>query len=174
MKWLFHVIFISVLLTSATTNAYSCSCEGWSTKKKLHKAQLVFVGEVVEIANNKNTDPFLSVSIKFKVDRYWKGIKESYVTLVSAPPVCCTCGLAVQIGLKFLVYGFKLDDGQLETNLCTSEPLDSETATDELRVLGRAKILKPTGSRSQATPNKSLDASGGSVFLNLIGAAMLE
>jgi hypothetical protein len=135
-------MFISLSLASSATTAYSCSCDFWKAQKKLHKAQVVFVGEVVEITTNNDKEPSHSVSIKFTIDRYWKGIKEPYITVVSAPAVCCTCGLAVKIGVRFLIYGFRLENGELETSLCTSEALDSEVAAEQLKALGRAKVLK--------------------------------
>jgi hypothetical protein len=102
---------------------------------------VVFVGEVVEITTNNDKEPS-SVSIKFTIDRYWKGIKEPNITVVSAPAVCCTGGLAVKIGVRFLIYGFRLENGELETSLCSSEALDSEAAAEELKALGRAKVLR--------------------------------
>ena len=142
MKRLFRIIFASIFLALTATAAYPCSCEFWKPQKKLRKASAVFVGEVVEIGTN-NTDRFLTVSIKFKVDRYWKGIKESQVTVISAAGICCTCGLRVEIGGKFLIYAFKFESGQLETSLCMSLRLDSEVAADEIKILGRGKTLKP-------------------------------
>lgn len=136
--WIRSILVASIVVFGAAT-VYPCSCDFWKPEKKFRKARAVFVGEVVAIGSN-DKDEFATVAIKFKIDRYWKGIKEPFITVVSAPGVCCTCGLRVRVGQKFLIYAFKTDDDQLETSLCDSGPL--EHSQDELRVLGKSKLLK--------------------------------
>jgi len=68
--------------------------------------------------------------------------------VVSAPGICCTCGLAVSVGLKYLIYAFKTENDQIETSLCMSAPLDAERSQHELRVLGNGKILKTRPARN--------------------------
>ena len=147
MNTLFRIIFTCIVGFSAVI-IYPCSCEFWKPQKKLRKANAVFVGEVVAVESN-NKDRFASVGIKFKVDRYWKGIKDQYVTVVSAPDVCCTCGLAVHVGLKYLIYAFKTEGGQIETSLCMSARLDAQRSQDELRVLGKGKLLRGSSDASE-------------------------
>jgi hypothetical protein len=120
-------------------NVYPCSCEFWSARKKLRKAKVVFVGEVIETTcqdaschDNK---------ITFKVEKYWKGVIEQQVTVSSAPPVCCTCGLKVNKGDNVLVYAYRTDNGELETSLCSSIRISNEFADKELKELGKAKTL---------------------------------
>ena len=141
MKRFVRILLLICIVAFCEATVYPCSCEVWKPEKKLRKARAVFVGEVIAIDSNAK-DRFATVSIKFKADRYWKGIKEPYITVVSAPGICCTCGLAVSVGLKFLVYAFKTENDQIETSLCMSAPLDAERSQDELRVLGKGKTLK--------------------------------
>ena len=141
MKPFVRIVLLTCIVAFCAATVYPCSCEVWKPEKKLRKARAVFVGEVVAIGSN-DKDSFATVSIKFKVYRYWKGIKEPYISVVSAPGICCTCGLAVSVGLKYLIYAFKTENDQIETSLCMSAPLDADRSQDELRVLGKGKIPK--------------------------------
>ena len=119
---------------------YSCSCEFWSARKKLIRAKAVFVGEVIGVTCEDASCP--NNKITFKVEKFWKGVIEQQVTVLSAPPVCCTCGLKVNKGDKVLVYAYETDNGELETSLCSSIRTGSEIADKELKELGKAKTLK--------------------------------
>ena len=153
MRNLFRASLLFCLMIFATSVVYPCSCDFMKPQKKLKEARAVFIGEVVEIGSN-DKDKMLSVSIKFKVERYWKGIKEPYITVISAPGICCTCGLAVKVGAKYLIYAFDFENGQIETSLCTSAALESERSTEELKVLGKSKVLKSSSSPSlKASPD---------------------
>ena len=148
---LFRVAFLLCFMSLAAAVAYPCSCEFMKPKKKLKEARAVFIGEVVEIGHN-DRDRHASVAVRFKVERYWKGIKEPYVTVVTAPGICCTCGLKVEVGVQYLIYAFPLENGQLETSLCDSAPAESERSIEELRVLGKGKVLKSNLSLSPTAP----------------------
>lgn len=130
--------FLVVALLGA--DIYSCSCEFWSARKKLRKAKIVFVGEVLSTTCQKVSCQ--ENMITFKVEKYWKGVKESQVQIYSAPPVCCTCGLQVGNGDKVLVFAFKGEGEKLETSLCSSTRVGTEIANKEMRELGNAKYLK--------------------------------
>ena len=140
MKPFLRGILLFGIVAFSVAAVYPCTCEIWRPQKKLRKARVVFIGELIETGTN-DKDNSETVSIKFKVDRYWKGIKEPYSTVVSAPEVCCTCGLPINIGAKYLIYAFAMDNGQLETSTCMSARLDAERSQDELRILGKAKFL---------------------------------
>jgi hypothetical protein len=111
-----------------------------SPSKKLRKAKAVFVGEALEIGSNDKSADF-PVTIRFKVERYWKGAKQENITVVTTPLACCTCALGATVGVKYLIYAFETEEGELETSLCTS--IAYERAVDELKVLGKGKKLKP-------------------------------
>lgn len=78
--------------------------------------------------------------MKFKVEKYWKGVKETFITVVGAPATAGACGLPVKVGEKYLIYAFKSDEGQLETSFCASRWL--ELAKEDFKVLGKGKKLK--------------------------------
>ncbi|MBC7900040.1 MAG: hypothetical protein H7070_08295 [Saprospiraceae bacterium] len=106
--------------------------------KKLRKAKVAFVGEVVEIGRNDKSER-AAVAIKFKVLRYWKGVKEQFITVVGAPASAGACGLPVKMRENYLIYAFKSGD-VFETSFCDSRWL--ELATEDLAVLGKGKELK--------------------------------
>jgi hypothetical protein len=120
-------------------DVYPCSCEIWSARKKYRKAKAVFVGEVIRTTCQDASCP--DNKITFKVEKYWKGVTEQQITVLSAPPICCTCGLKVNEGDKVLVYAYKTGNGELETTLCSSIRIGNEFADKELKELGKAKTL---------------------------------
>lgn len=138
MKNLIRAIFLLTFVLLFNSAVYPCDCTITEPSEKLREAEAVFVGQVVEIGSNDKSG-WATVSIKFKVERYWKGIKEQFVTVASAPGICCTCGLPVKIGEKFLIYAYE-NNGQLETSLCTS--LGLEYAKEELKIIRKGKKLK--------------------------------
>ena len=67
-------------------------------------------------------------------------MKEQFITVVGAPAAAGACGLPVKIGKKYLIYAFKTEEGQLDSDLCASREL--ELAADDLTVIGNGKELK--------------------------------
>ena len=139
MKNIIRTILLLTFVALSATAVYPCSCEFWKPSKKLRKAKVVFVGEAIEIGSNDKSS-WATVSVKFKVERYWKGVKEQFVTVVGAPGAAGACGLPVEIGKKYLIYAFKMDEDQLETSFCASRWL--ERAEEDLAVIGKGKELK--------------------------------
>ena len=142
MQSIFKTVFVVSFVMLAATVVHPCTCNFMKPEKKLRKARAVFVGEVVAVGSNSE-DSWATVAIKFKVEKYWKGVGDPHITVVSAPGICCTCGLKVVSGAKYLIYAFKMENGQLETDLCVSRPVESEVYQEELRVLGKGKLPKP-------------------------------
>jgi hypothetical protein len=140
MKNLFRTVLLLTFVALSASAVYPCVCEIMKPSKKLRKAKAVFIGEVVEIGRNDKSEQ-ASVAVKFKVERYWKGVKEQFVTVVGAPAAAGACGLPVEIGKKYLIYAFKMEEGQLETSFCDSRWIDR--ATEDLAFLGKGKELKP-------------------------------
>ena len=139
MKVLIRIILLFIFLTLFISIACACDCDTGTPSEKLRTAKVVFVGKVVAIGNN-DKDNWATVAIKFKVERYWKGVKEKYITIVSAPGICCTCGLPVTLNAKWLIYASETEVGQLATSICGS--ISFEYATEDLREIGKGKKLK--------------------------------
>lgn len=139
MKILIKTVILSTIVLLVTLTVYPCECVVMKTEKKLRKAKAVFVGEVVEIGSNEKSE-WATVAVRFKVERYWKGIKEQFITVVGVSETAGACGLPVEVGEKYLIYAFKFDEGQLITSFCSSRSL--ENAKDDLSVIGDGKKLK--------------------------------
>lgn len=139
MKNLFRTILLLTFVGLSASAVYPCVCEIVKPEKKLRKAKAVFIGEVVEIGRNDKPE-WAAVAVKFKVERYWKGVKEEFITVVGAPATAGACGLPVEMGEKYLIYAFKMDEDRLETSFCDSRRL--ELAKDDLAFLGKGKVLK--------------------------------
>lgn len=139
MKKILSLLFLGLIFSLTAPAVYPCVCEIMKPGKKLRKAKAVFVGEVVEIGGNDKSE-WATVAVKFKVDGYWKGVREQFVTVVGAPASAGTCGLPVEVGKKYLIYAFKIDEDQLETSFCVSRRLD--LAEEDLVVIGKGKELK--------------------------------
>lgn len=140
MKNLFRIVLLLTFVGLSASAVYPCVCAIVKPEKKLRKAKAVFIGEVVEIGRNEKPE-WAAVAVKFKVERYWKGVKEEFITVVGAPATAGACGLPVKMGEKYLIYAFKMDEDQLSTDFCASRRL--ELAKDDLAFLGKGKVLKP-------------------------------
>lgn len=137
MKKCIRTIVFFIIFAFSTSAVYPCSCDFSSPRKKLRKAKAVFIGEVIEIGeNDKSTD--FPVTMKLKIEWRWKGAKETSITVVTTDDYCY--GIHTSEGEKFLIYAYKTKEGQLETNLCVSMPLES--ATDDLKIIGKGKEPK--------------------------------
>lgn len=138
MKKIIRTVLLLTFVALMASVAYPCQCNIMKASKKLRKAKAVFVGEVIEIGSNDRKDG-LTVSVKFKVDRYWKGVKEQFVTVIGYSGAAGACGLPVELNEKYLIYAFKYED-QLETSFCVSRNL--ERATEDLSIIGEGKKFK--------------------------------
>jgi hypothetical protein len=137
IKNLIRLVLLSTFVMLTASTVYPCVCDIMSPRKTQRKAKAVFIGEVVEIGENDK-----KAAAKFKIERYWKGVKEQFLIVVGDPSSAGACGLPVEIGRKYLIYAFKTGDGELETSFCASRRLDR--AAEDLAVIGKGKefILK--------------------------------
>lgn len=110
MKYFCKIIFSFVLIFFSYQTVYPCTCKDPSQRKTFRKAKAVFVGTVVEVkeSNNKNVADFLGMQkvydIKFKVEKSWKGIKDSEITVVSDNGYIACPGNVFVIGKEFMIY----------------------------------------------------------------------
>ena len=93
------------LLALSGPGAYACSCANLSQREKFRKADCIFLGEVIEIAES-NTEGFAWV-VRFKVEKRWKGpkIPESIVNFTYDTPGWCG-DLNLALGKRFLIYAY--------------------------------------------------------------------
>jgi hypothetical protein len=116
--------------------AYACTCLQLSAGEKLKESEAVFVGEVLAVSKDLEKQ---TMAINFKVERYWKGVTYHEVLVVTYLPGPGSCGLWAEVGDKYLIYASRKK--QLHTSACTS--LRLKAATEDLKKLGKGKVLKP-------------------------------
>jgi hypothetical protein len=99
------ILFLSLLVLSAS-NAHACSCADPSQREKFRKADYVFLGQVVDIADS-NVEDF-GYAVKFKIEKQWKGPKmpEPIVDFTYDRPGWCG-DLNLAKGERFLIYAYR-------------------------------------------------------------------
>ena len=102
-------------------------------KNPYKSSKAVFFGEVVEIVQDLGDTRI----IKLKVEKYWKGVKDESINVVTTGVL--PCGYNFRVGRKYLIYAGQ-ENGQLETAPCRI--LHAAAAEDELEKLGRGKTPK--------------------------------
>ena len=154
MKSLIRAIFLLITVSVCSQAAYACMCIPPKNPYKVSKA--VFFGELVEIVQPDLRSPRV---VKFKVEKYWKGVKDESVSIMTT--AVAPCGYNFRVGEKYLIYAGE-EKGQLETSPCRI--LAEDVAEKDLKKLGKGKIPKSSVSLSfDALPNNSLNRSANSV-----------
>ncbi len=84
---------VLVLLTNPfvliNTVGYACSCaDPLTPRREMKKARAVFAGEVIEIKeeltqSKELTDAKYLCTVRFKVERYWKGINSPEIVVLT-------------------------------------------------------------------------------------------
>lgn len=137
------IVFSIILLNSAPTVSYACSCvEPGPVEGELELSSVVFSGKVIEMKDvNKNNlsqssvDP---IAIVFEVDESWKGLNQTQVLVYTARD-SASCGYEFTLNEDYLVFAQETD-GELRVGLCSgTTPL---TANLDMTALGKSE--KPT------------------------------
>jgi hypothetical protein len=153
--------------------ALGCICNGppETTEVALKHYDAVFAGRVLRIKyprtkRTRNRVVFLDrvIYVTLRVERTWKSADSEEITIVTP---FSDCYYRFKVNQEYLVWAYSSSQlpNTLETDLCArTDKLTN--ATRDLNALGDGRA---PGAR--AKHNKSLDASGGSAFPNLLGAA---
>jgi hypothetical protein len=150
---LYSPLILAALLTPSLVSACTCICkkygDGNPAAMKNHSSA-VFVGEVVESGEPtkpKDQKNFIGVIVKFRVERYWKGVQQQEIT-VRMSWACCNHPNP-KVGSKYLVYAV----GKNRETTCTrTQTLD--LSSEDLRVLGPGKTFDEP---NRATGNSPSD-----------------
>ena len=111
------LLLILGLFVGNAADVYPCSCASQSQRERFRKADFVFLGQVTEIADS-HLDYFVH-AVKFKVERQWKGRKESELIVnfdFDNPGWCGDLNLAQ--GKQFLVYAYRQSEGVVSYTDC--------------------------------------------------------
>jgi hypothetical protein len=137
--------------------ANSCTCSDLrSPRKELRKAKAVFIGEVIGVdEKTMATSGELNFlyKITFKVKLYWKGIKESEVTVMSDQGLLPCSGFAFREAKEYLVYAHGKD--LIVITGCSRNKL-VENASEDLKELGTGMTPKDSVSVESHLISQSL------------------
>jgi hypothetical protein len=140
-------LIVAALLTPTLVSACTCVCKTYGDGSPMamkHHSAAVFVGEVLDVAapTSESMKGYFGFAVKFRVERYWKGVKTQEITVYMS--LSCCGSPHPEIGNKFLVYAV---GKMLETGCTRTRPLDA--VADDLRALGPAKrmnsVMKQAG-----------------------------
>jgi hypothetical protein len=145
------------ILSAGASSVYACECAGrGSPRKELRQAGAVFTGEIVQVVPVEHSTRYL---IKFKVEKFWKGVGGEFITVTSLGGLC---GIPFSVGEGWLVYAY---DKDLWTDNC-SRTKRVENASEDLRALGRGKRPKIKSNGVGAVPpNNGMHPTANSVAL---------
>ena len=145
MKKLFLLLFVvGSLLFINTPLVNACSCIVPDSQLDLLEiSDAVFLGRVLDI--DRKFEGY-GYSVKFEVEKYWKGIFENNV-IIGTGFGGGDCGYRFENGEDYLVYAY--GDNTLSTNSCSRTKLLA-SAQDDLRELGEGNL--PTNSGSNYVP----------------------
>jgi hypothetical protein len=113
---LFPLLFLTLFPGSAPF-VYPCSCADFSEREKFHKADYVFLGQVIEMSESHVED--FAYAITFKVEKQWKGSRmtEPIVNFDFDSPGWCG-DLNLEKGKHFLIYAYRKKENLVSYTDC--------------------------------------------------------
>ena len=136
------VIMVGVWVLIAPAGAVACTCDlpspGTTQKQQLSearkKSKAVFSGEVVEVIAGPQT---AYLKVRFKLEKSWKGVLADEVIVVTGRGGG-DCGYRFEVGTRYLVFAYGVDDRKLETNIC-QRTKELAKADRDLKLLGKGR-----------------------------------
>lgn len=146
MKNLALILLASAFIFLLADAGFACSCLAPSSPaEELDKAAAVFSGKVIEVKKHKQTDDFFTtVEALIEVDKQWKGIDKSRVSVFTASN-SAACGYNFQKGQSYLIYAGGDPKERLTTSIC-SRTRNLKDAGEDLKELGEGEEVKQNSS----------------------------
>jgi hypothetical protein len=147
MKILTSLIFIISTFFLVVPKASACECDPPPPQKLFKQATAVFVGEVTEVSESTaplyKGYPALSYAVKFKVVKYWKGIRGDEVIVHSDLGGLECHQFKFQKGSTYLVYAFGRNLTAI-TGCTRSGSISEAYVTEQIKQFGKGKTPKST------------------------------
>ncbi len=135
MRFWFSVLCVFSLARSS----WACSCApGFTPQQAAAQASAIFLGKAEKVAAPSSSQPFGEVQVKFKVDRFWKGLTSRHV-VVGTWSSSAMCGYGFREGDNYLVYAHIDSQGKLQTSLCSRTRREVD-ADEDLVFLGEGTV----------------------------------
>ena len=133
------------LLLLTQINVFACSCGNipqtleQEIKGRLKASKAVFSGEILKISETSQRQDVtgLNVTVKIRLKEVWKGQLTKEV-IINTPDNSAACGYSFEVGKSYLVFAHSRKGKILATGLCSGNRA-LETATEELKILGKGK-----------------------------------
>ncbi len=151
-----------VMALAAIPPAHSCSCVPPPPPAQAFEgAAAVLMGKVVSIDDGPG--PYL-VTATLQVSRIWKGEKIFLQKILTTRDLGAMCGFYFQVGKSYVIYAYKNQDGQLETNNCTRSASTDRAAADLMYL----SSLSSAANDSACCGSKNIFAGDLYLFLGMI------
>jgi hypothetical protein len=130
----FRALLALGLVACAAGAAFACTCDDPPLETKFKDAGAVFVGEAVELT--KVHVNFYEYSVRFKVERSWKGASGPEIEMFAAYDLPGMCNdLRLSPGEKYLVYADTDKEGRLYIARDCGPTANLRHATEEVEQL---------------------------------------
>lgn len=128
--------FAFIFIFFGVSISLACSCADFSVREKVRYSESVFTGELVSFKALEQTfDGFYPDEAVFKVEKQWKGKKQSQITALAAFDSPGMCGdLPLKVGEKYLIYARKKKGKLLIQRDCPLS-MSLKYADDEIKKL---------------------------------------
>lgn len=140
---------VAAILFLSSIAAVACSCVdmGAGVCQTFWVTPAVFSGRVVEISDvprGEGTNVFLSKRVKFAIIDAFRGVTGETVDVLTGSGGG-DCGYRFEMNESYLVYGWKNDEGNFSTGICSRTRKLSD-AVDDLAYIRGLADAKPGGS----------------------------
>jgi hypothetical protein len=139
MKHLILTTVVMGIFALFAPDSHACSCVIPEVPQAFNEAHAVFVGEVVEIAKPKTSNPKAPPAnrlyrVKFKVEKSWKGAESQEIIILSdqGRAGCFSWGSFLK-GRKYLVYAEETTDKNLAVLFSCNRTATLLNSSDDLK-----------------------------------------
>lgn len=159
---LLFLIFLALVFNVGSVIACTCGKIPSVTQAK-READVVFLGEAVSSEYKKDTafpdrkDADEELTIRFEVERWWKGKNTASVVLYTEQYQSAdfsisvsTCAFTFDLGKHYVVYARRAEDGKLRATYC-SRTSEVQNAEEDLKQLGKGIKPKTTAHKPKKT-----------------------
>jgi hypothetical protein len=137
MKMFIRIVFTASMILACAAEVFPCTCSSPGVREKFRSADVVFVGSVTAIspASPDADFPLAMHTVKFKVEKLWKGPRNSEITAVADYDQRGWCGdLDLAVGEKYLIYADR-QKGRLRIQTDCGPNMNVRYAAGELKRL---------------------------------------
>jgi hypothetical protein len=133
MKKLIQISIVAGLLGLSASTVHACSCADPSQRAKFRKADVVFLGEIVErpVLKEGLKDHPLVQAVTFSVKRQWKGPQQKQMRVLIDFDTPGMCGdLPLVVGSEYLMYAYREREGLISAIDCGPNMLARDATAD--------------------------------------------